>query len=95
MDAHTYDIRHRLVAWRFQNHDSPSNTGIGLDTGIRSWEDACFSPLDDVWTVLVAQATAIKIEQAHCLALRAPTPDLWLEITKSRKFVIQGFAWIA
>ncbi len=27
-------------------------------------------------------------------ALRAPTVDLWLEILKSRKFVIQGFICI-
>jgi hypothetical protein len=32
--------------------------------------------------------------QAHCLALRATTLDLWLEIAKSREFVIQGFIWI-
>ncbi len=30
----------------------------------------------------------------HCLALRAPTLDSWLEIAKSRKFVFQGWTWI-
>jgi hypothetical protein len=37
------------------------------------------------------QTTDMDLGQAHCLASRAPTLDLWLEITKSRKFVIQGF----
>jgi hypothetical protein len=27
----------------------------------------------------------MNVGQAHCPALRAPTPDLWLEITKSKK----------
>jgi hypothetical protein len=27
----------------------------------------------------------------HGLALQTPTVDLWLEITKSRKFGMQGF----
>ncbi len=31
--------------------------------------------------------------QAHWLALGAPALDSWIEITKSRKFVIQGFVW--
>jgi hypothetical protein len=33
------------------------------------------------WNV---QTTDIKLGQTHCLALRAPTLDLWPEITKSR-----------
>ncbi len=40
------------------------------------------------------RTTVINLGNAHCLALRAPTLDLWLEITKSRKFVIQVFIWI-
>ncbi len=31
---------------------------------------------------------------AHCLVLWATTLDLWIEITKSRMFVIQEFNWI-
>jgi hypothetical protein len=37
------------------------------------------------------QTTDVNLGQAHCLASQAPTLDLWLEITKSRKFVMQGF----
>jgi hypothetical protein len=40
------------------------------------------------------QTTDVTLGQAHCLALRAPTLDLLLEITESRKFVIQGYIWI-
>ncbi len=32
----------------------------------------------------------VSLWHAYCLALRAPTLDLWLELTRSRKFVIQG-----
>jgi hypothetical protein len=38
-----------------------------------------------------AQSTDLNLGQAHCVALRAWTLDLWLEITKTRKFVIQDF----
>ncbi len=38
-----------------------------------------------------AQTTDMNLGQAHCLASRAPTLDLCLEITRSRTFVIQGF----
>jgi hypothetical protein len=55
--------------------------------------------LERVWcrsTILAtnSQATDMNLAQAHCLTTRAPTPDFWLEITKSRMFVIQGFVWI-
>jgi hypothetical protein len=40
------------------------------------------------------QTTDMNLGQAHCVASWAPTFDLWLEITKSSKFVIQGFIWI-
>ncbi len=39
------------------------------------------------------RTTDMNLVQIHCLALRAPTLDLWLEITQNRKFVIQGFIW--
>jgi hypothetical protein len=42
----------------------------------------------------VASIKDMDLGQAHCLASRAPTLELWLEITTSRKFVIQGFIWI-
>jgi hypothetical protein len=41
--------------------------------------------------VQVPQTTDKVLKQAHCLPLREPTLDLWMEITKSRKFVIQRF----
>jgi hypothetical protein len=41
-----------------------------------------------------ARTTDTNLGQAHCLGVRAPTLDLGLEITKRRKFVIQGFVWI-
>ncbi len=37
------------------------------------------------------QTTDMNLGQVHCLAWRAPTLVLCLEITKSRKFVIHGF----
>jgi hypothetical protein len=40
------------------------------------------------------QNTDMNLGQSHCFASRAPTLDLWLEITKIRKFVIQGCIWI-
>jgi hypothetical protein len=40
------------------------------------------------------QTTAMNLGKAHCLALRALTLDLFQEITKGRKSVIQGFIWI-
>ncbi len=40
------------------------------------------------------QATGMNLGQAHRLVSRAPTLDQWLEITKYRKFVVQGFIWI-
>ncbi len=43
---------------------------------------------------LNAQTTDMNLGQAQCLASWAPTSDLWLEITRSRKFVIQVFTWI-
>ncbi len=42
-----------------------------------------------------ALTTDMNLGHARCLASRAPTIDLWLEITKTKKFVIQGFNWIA
>jgi hypothetical protein len=38
--------------------------------------------------------TDTNLGTAHCLASRAPTLELWLVITSSRKFVIQVFVWI-
>ncbi len=37
-----------------------------------------------------SQTTDMHLGRAHCLASRAPTLDLWLEITKKWKFVSQG-----
>jgi hypothetical protein len=33
----------------------------------------------------------MNLGQANCLSSRAPILDLWLEITKSRKLLIEGF----
>ncbi len=41
-----------------------------------------------------SQTTYLNVGQAHRLALGTPTLDLCLEITISKKFVIQGFIWI-
>ncbi len=41
-----------------------------------------------------AQTTdAMNLGQGLCLSLLSPTLDSWLEITQSRKFVIQGSIW--
>jgi hypothetical protein len=40
------------------------------------------------------QTTDTNLGKDHCLALRAPTLALCIEITKSSMFVIQGFIWI-
>jgi hypothetical protein len=43
---------------------------------------------------LWAQTTFTNRGQAHCFASRTPTLDLWLEVAKSRKLVIEGFVKI-
>ncbi len=48
---------------------------------------------NDIIILYQPQSTDMNLEQTHCLASRAPTLDLWLEITKIRKFVIQGIIW--
>jgi hypothetical protein len=40
------------------------------------------------------QTTRVNPWQAHCLVSPAPTLHLLQEITKRRKFVIQGFIWL-
>jgi hypothetical protein len=42
----------------------------------------------------VPQITDMNLGQANRLPWRAPTFDLWLEITKSTKLGIHGFIWI-
>jgi hypothetical protein len=50
-----------------------------------NWQEGVFLATDNRY---------VNLGHAHCLAYRATTLDLWLEITKSRKFVIEGFVWI-
>jgi hypothetical protein len=44
--------------------------------------------------ILPVDAQTTDLGQTHYLALRAPTLDLWLEIAKSGKFLLQEFIWI-
>jgi hypothetical protein len=55
--------------------------------------------LRDQWFIDSAKTSPttgmnLLLGQAHYLALRASTLDLWLEITKSRKSVIRRFIYI-
>jgi hypothetical protein len=68
---------------------------VGQETLERNFTSQRSRILNSLFVLLLATDYRYEFTaHAHCLALRTwPILDLWLEMSKSRKFVIQGLIW--
>jgi hypothetical protein len=81
--------------WAHESHLAElSNKLLGILKHGMKWKRAIQFMTDLLLRGVRSQTTDMNIGKAHCLALWAPTLYFWFEITKSRKFVLQGIIWI-